>query len=107
MKMVRIKENGDVSVMPFFKDINKLQEIVGGFIRPLYGVGKDRYAMLVDEDAIYKNSKMNSKASEIAGQEIFGCVILVKVNEGMTKFIGINENKAKEVANRIDKATFC
>lgn len=106
MKMVHVCENGKVKVVPFTSDITRLQELVCGFVRPLYGVGKDGLVMLVDEDGNYKDAKPNEKASAIAGQPIVGPVVIVGTNATKSKFVGFADNYAKEVANRIDKGTF-
>lgn len=112
MKMVRIRDNGEVTVVPYLKDIKDIQELVGGYVRPLFGIKGD-IAMLVDEDGNYKGLKANSVASVVAGQPIVGCVVIVntnatkaKVSGRPLKFLGFEDNKAKEIANRIVKGNF-
>lgn len=98
-KIIEIKVNGEMNLLDVSEDamLPKLQGIVGGYIEtvPINGSG---LLMVVNEEGLIREMTINSKASALADQFIFGPAAIVSVgyNEyGELDLVGIDHKEAE------------
>ena len=90
-QLVVLDEYGGVTVKTTeaHPSLKELQRIVDGYIEVVsFSMQSNRYLMIVDEEGVFNNKRLNRRASELFGAHIFGpAVILQEDGEEMAAFI--------------------
>lgn len=78
-----IKVDGSIEDYPFegkYLSLNEIQGAVGGFFE-IVRVPDPSVMLLVNEEGLILNLPLNHQASQLAGQQIVGPVLLVGIDE--------------------------
>ena len=79
--------------------LERFQGIVGGYIETVKSIWAADTFLLVDDEGLLKDKKLNTKASKIAGFPIFGTAIVVKTAfiDGEKDFCGLPQDEALHI----------